>query len=296
MYNVPTPKVSDPMQAAIERFITHLRRERGSAKNTILAYSTDVRQFNQVISANNGGPVAPSELRPEMVAEYGNWLERQGYRPSTISRKMAAARAFLQYLEQVEGAVSPRIFTQLQPPPSPRNLPRTLSPAEVKRLLEAPSELGTPRGLRDAAILSLLYAVGLRASEAVETNLDGIDLQGGTYTRGSDDPVKLRLGLAWEPLREYLRTGRPYLARDEKEKALFLNLRGKRLSRQGLWLVVKRWASAVDLGDEVSPHSLRHSLIRHLLAEGKSKRAIQAMLGLSSPNAIRVRAPGRKGN
>lgn len=282
------------MQAAIERFIKHLKQERKSAKNTILAYSTDVRQFKQVIEANSGGPVQPAELTPEMVAEYGSWLERQGYRPSTVSRKMAAARAFLQYLERVEGTVGARMFTQLQPPPSPRNQPRTLSPAEVKQLLEAPGALGTPRGLRDAAILALLYSLGLRASEAVETDLSEIDLRAGTYQRKGDEPAELRLGAAWEPLRDYLRTGRPYLARDDKEQALFLNLRGKRLSRQGLWLVVKRWAAEAGLGDEISPHSLRHSLIRHLLAQGKSKRAIQAKLGLSSPNAIRVRAPGRK--
>lgn len=278
------------MQAAIERFITHLKQERESAKNTILAYTTDVRQFDQVITANSGGPVKPSELRPEMVAEYGRWLERQGYRPSTVSRKMAAARAFLQYLEQVEGTGRPQLFAELQPPPSPRNLPRTLSPAEVKRLLAAPAELGTPRGLRDAAILALLYAVGLRASEGVDTDLEHIDVEAGTYMRDGEEPLTLRLGAAREPLRDYLRAGRPYLARDDRERALFLNLRGKRLSRQGLWLVVKRWAAEVGLGDEISPHSLRHSLIRHLLAEGKSKRSIQTMLGLSSPNAIRVRS------
>ncbi len=282
------------MQAAIERFIKHLKQERESAKNTILAYSTDVRQFDQVITANNNGPIKPSELKPEMVSAYGDWLERQGYRPSTVSRKMAAARAFLQYLERVEGAIGSRMFAELQPPPAPRNLPRTLSQAEVKRLLEAPSESGTPRGLRDAAILALLYAVGLRASEAVDTDLGHINLEAGTYLRDEEEPVTLRLGAAWEPLRDYLRTGRPYLARDDKERALFLNLRGKRLSRQGLWLVVKRWAATVGLGDEISPHSLRHSLIRHLLAEGKSKRTIQTMLGLSSPNAIRVRGSDRK--
>lgn len=282
------------MQAAIERFIKHLKQERESAKNTILAYSTDVRQFNQVITANNEGPIEPTELRPEMVAAYGSWLERQGYRTSTVSRKMAAARAFLQYLERVEGAVGSRMFAELQPPPSPRNLPRTLSQAEVKRLLEAPAKQGTPRGQRDAAILALLYAVGLRASEAVDTDLDQVDLEAGTYLRDGEEPATLRLGSAWEPLRDYLRTGRPYLAREEKERALFLNLRGKRLSRQGLWLVVKRWAAAAGLGDEISPHSLRHSLIRHLLAQGKSKRSIQTMLGLSSPNAIRVRGSDRK--
>jgi integrase/recombinase XerD len=277
------------MKASIDRFLTYLKEERESAKNTVLAYSTDITQFEQVIAANAGKPVAPGELEPQMVLEYGQWLEEQGYRPSTVSRKMAAARAFLQYLEQAEGAVRPRMYAQLQPPSSPRKLPLTLSQEQVKRLLKAPTKAGTPRGLRDAAILALLYSAGLRASEAVQVDMADLDLEAGNLQRDGEEPTTLKLGGAKRPIADYLKTGRPYLVRDKNETALFLNLRGKRLSRQGLWLVVKRWAAASNLAGEISPHSLRHSLIHHLLMQGKSKREIQDLLGLSSPNAIRVR-------
>ncbi len=276
------------MKAAIDRFLTYLKHERGSAENTLLAYSTDVRQFEQVLSANTGSPAKPEELKPTMVANYARWLESQGYRPSTVSRKMAASRAFLIYLEQQEGVVSSSTYAVLRPPPAPRTLPQTLSREEIHRLVEVPAQTGTPRGLRDAAILGLLYVGGLRASEAVESNLQDVDLEAGKFLRRGVDPVALSLAMALDPMQVYLRTGRPYLIKDEKEQALFLNLRGKRLSRQGLWLVVKRWAAAEGLGLDISPHTLRHSLIRHLLDDGTSKRDIQHMLGLSSPNAIRV--------
>ncbi len=278
------------MRAAIDRFLSYLKHEKGAAENTLLAYSTDVRQFEQVLSASAGSLVKPEELKPTMVANYARWLDGQGYRPATVSRKMAASRAFLIFLEQQEGAVSSSTYAVLHPPPAPRTRPRTLSREQVHSLLEAPAQTGTPRGLRDAAILGLLYVGGLRASEAVESNMQNIDLADGKYLRDAGDPVAVNLGIALDPMQLYLRAGRPYLVKDEKEQALFLNLRGKRLSRQGLWLVVKRWAAAEGFGSDISPHTLRHSLIRHLLDDGKSKRDIQQMLGLSSPNAIRVTA------
>ncbi|MFV1859683.1 MAG: tyrosine-type recombinase/integrase [Anaerolineales bacterium] len=276
------------MKAAIDRFLSFLKHERGCAENTLLAYSTDVRQFEQVLSANAGSPVNPEELKPTMVASYASWLDDQGYRPSTVSRKMAASRAFLIYLEQQEGVISSSTYAVLRPPPAPRTLPQTLSREQINRLVDVPAQTGTPRGLRDAAILGLLYVGGLRASEAVESNLRDVDLAAGSFLRRGVDPVTLSLGMALDPMQVYLRIGRPYLIKDDKEQALFLNLRGKRLSRQGLWLVVKRWAAEEGLGLAISPHTLRHSLIRHLLDDGKSKRDIQHMLGLSSPNAIRV--------
>jgi integrase/recombinase XerD len=278
------------MRAAIDRFLSYLKHDKGAAENTLLAYSTDVRQFEQVLSASAGSPVSPEELKPTMVANYARWLDGQGYRPATVSRKMAASRAFLIYLEQQEGAISSSTYAVLHPPPAPRTRPHTLSREQVYSLVEAPAQTGTPRALRDAAILGLLYVGGLRASEAVESNMQNIDLGDGTYLRNEGDPVAVNLGIALDPMQLYLRAGRPYLIKDEKEQALFLNLRGKRLSRQGLWLVVKRWAAAEGFGSEISPHTLRHSLIRHLLDDGKSKRDIQQMLGLSSPNAIRVTA------
>ncbi len=276
------------MKAAIDRFLLYLKNERGCAVNTQLAYSTDVRQFEQVLSAGSGSPIKLEELNTSMVASYARWVQDQGYQPSTVSRKMAASRAFLIFLEQQEKVISPSAHAVLHPPSAPRTPPNVLTREQVNRLLEAPAHTGTPRGLRDAAILGLLYVGGLRASEAVGSNLEDVDLVAENFLRRGGDPMTIQLGVAVDPMRIYLRVGRPHLVKDDKEQALFLNLRGKRLSRQGLWLVVKRWAAAEGFGMDISPHTLRHSLIRHLLDDGKSKREIQHMLGLSSPNAIRV--------
>ena len=186
------------------------------------------------------------------------------------------------YLEQQEGAIPSSTYAVLHPPPAPRTLPKTLSREEVYRLLEAPSKTGTPRGLRDAAILGVLYVGGLRATEAVESNLQDVDLAGGKFLRNGAEPATLSLGIALDPMHAYLRAGRPYLVKDEKEEALFLNLRGKRLSRQGLWLVVKRWAAAEGFGTDISPHTLRHSFATHLLSRGADLRTVQELLGHAS--------------
>ena len=121
------------MKAAIDRFLSYLKDEKGCAENTLLAYSTDGRQFEQVLSASAGSPVKPEEIRPSMVANYARWLEGQGYRPATVSRKMAASRAFLIYLEQQEGVIPSSTYAVLHPPPAPRTRPRTLSREEVYR-------------------------------------------------------------------------------------------------------------------------------------------------------------------
>jgi integrase/recombinase XerD len=201
---------------------------------------------------------------------------------------MAAARSFLDYLNRQEGAGDPSAIEALKPPPAPRPKPRILSESEIAVLVEAPRRSQNPRGLRDSAILSLLYATGLRATEAIECEMEQVDLERRRISRPLRDGASIPLGDAFEPLQNYIMRGRPYLVRTEKEHALFLNLRGERLSRQGLWLVVKRWSQAIGLGSGVSPHTLRHSLVHHLLRKGKTRREIQELLGLTSPNAIRI--------
>jgi integrase/recombinase XerD len=142
--------------------------------------------------------------------------------------------------------------------------------------------------LRDAAILALLYVTGFRAAEAVGLRLDEIDLDEGVIRRANSQGPVLKLGESLKVLRRYIEKGRPQLNSNANEKALFLNQRGQSLSRQGLWLVVKRWAHETELGEDVSPYSLRHSLAHHMLNQGRTRREVQELLGLSSPNVLRV--------
>jgi integrase/recombinase XerD len=275
------------MNEAIVRFLSWLENHRGSAGNTLLAYRADLRQFEGVFESN-GEALDPAAVSSGQVGKYVAWLAQQGYRPATVSRKMAAIRSFLSYLHQQEGLPDGQLLAELRPGPAPRRRPRVLDPREVGALLALPGRQESPRALRDAAILAMLYATGLRAADLVALRLSDVDLEAGRLLRPNPDEGRLPLGLATDSLRRYLTRGRPQLARSADELSLFLNQRGRRLSRQGLWLVVKRWAKASGLGTDVSPHTLRHTLAHHLLSEGKSRREVQLRLGLSSPNAIRL--------
>jgi integrase/recombinase XerD len=281
------------MDRAIERFIDHLERVENRSKNTILAYKTDVRQFNQVISTLAGFTVMPRSLSGEWLQGYSTWLEEQGYRPATLARKIAAVKAFLEYLrkeEEIDTAVHRALLKSPQPV---RPEPRVLSNDELIALLNSPLTSDNPRGMRDAAILSLLTETGMRASDVIGLEITDIDVERGRLKH----PLKQRwipLGRSLPILQRYLHVGRPHQLKDPNEQTLFLNLRGQKLSRQGLWLVVRRWAQFAGIEGPVSPHSLRHTLVHQLIQQGKTRKDIQEVLGLSSPNAIRVHFQGKK--
>ena len=273
------------MDAALHRFLVYLRDIRGSSANTLLAYRADLRQF---VAALRGKADVPETLSQPTLAHYVSWLGQQGYRPATISRKMAAVRSFLDYLQNTNVLTDPSLRAGLRPPRAARPRPRVLTPEELQALLEAPAKQDSPRSLRDAAILALLYATGLRAAEVVALTVDQVDLERGWVGRTQHPEPQLPLGRALKPMRRYVVDGRPHLTRRADERSLFLNQRGDRLSRQGLWLVVKRWTARAGLGGDLSPHSLRHTLAHHMLQEGRSRREVQQVLGLTSPNAMRV--------
>lgn len=277
------------MEDAVRQFLTHLEVDRRCAANTLLAYRADLSQLVQALSKRLGRPAERADLTPAALSSYVSWLSAQGYRATTVSRKMAAVRSFLEHLGRREAVDTAALLSALRSPPAPKQRPRVLTPDEVRALLTAPERLKTPRGQRDMAVLALLYATGMRASEVVNLRVEDIDLaRGVVFRRGpaANDDQALALGVAVEPVRRYLHEGRPQLARKPDEPALFLNQRGQHLSRQGLWLVIKRWATASGLEDEISPHTLRHSLANHLLESGKTRRQVQHLLGLSSPNAL----------
>lgn len=276
------------MDEAIETFLRHLQSDQGRADNTVLAYRADLRQFAAALNELTGRKVGLSEINGDLLARYATWLGERGYRPATLSRKMAAVRSFLES-HHVAGSESvPELADALRSPPAPRRQPRLLSTDEVAGLLAAPLQNSSPRSLRDGALLAVLYATGLRAADAVSLLMGDLDLAGGRLRRPAEAGGWMPLGAALPVVRRYIEEARPQLVHDSDVRAVFVNQRGKPLSRQGLWLIVKHWADATGLGEKVSPHSLRHALIQHLLAGGKSRRDIQHVLGLRSPNAIRA--------
>ncbi len=274
------------MLAVINRFLRFLEIERKSAQNTILAYETDIRQFVQVLAAVSEGPIKPDQINVGILNKYVSWLNRQGYKTSTVARKIAAVRALLDYMHSREGYETQMMLDSLDLPRNPRQPPKVLTTTEVETLIRTASLSNSPRATRDAAALSLLYATGLRAVELISLNTGDIDLQSGIIRENEFNSQKIALREALHPLKTYIEKGRPYLLRTPEVRALFVNQRGKRLSRQGLWLIVKRWAEEAGLGSDVSPQTIRHSLVRHLLEQGKSRREVQARLRLSSPNTL----------
>lgn len=276
------------MERSIQQYLDELQNERNASVHTITAYGTDLDQFYRVLASHSGTPLAPEALTPSAVTHYVDWLGVQGYRPATVSRKLAAARSYLEFLSS-QGHVDVRRFRELLKGPAlGRAQPRTLSKQELDRLLLAPRKFISPGAIRDAAILSLLYETGFRATDMVRLRVPDVDLNHVHIRRPPDRTQWVAIPESITLLQKYLSDGRPHFVRNVAENVLFLNQRGQGLSRQGLWLVVKRWAVVSELEGSLSPHTLRHSRASHMLEEGQSRREVQTLLGLSSPNAVRI--------
>ena len=263
---------------ALDDFLSMLSAERNASRHTLDAYRRDVRDFFDLLHRRR---VTPAAARPDDVVA---WLERQrkaGRKASTVARRMAALRGFYAHLLR-ERVITRDPTEHIEQPRLSRPLPRTLSREAVAALVESP-DVTTPRGLRDRALLELLYASGLRASECLALRVRDVNRSAG-YLQAMGKGRKERLvpigaeALAW--LDRYLAVGRPALLAPGRDSPLiFVNPRGRALSRQSLWQLVLRAARRAGLRQRVSPHTLRHCFASHLLEGGADLRAVQAMLG-----------------
>jgi integrase/recombinase XerD len=268
------PLQSD-LDPALSAHLRALRLEKGLSEHTVESYRRDLTQFAAFLADRSTTLIGASAEDVRGFLAGGVW------RPSTRARKTAAIRSFyrravLTDIVQVDPTRS------LAGPRLESGLPRTLTVEEVERLLAAPK--AGPRGLRDRALLETLYGAGLRASEALALRLQDVDLDVGfvrTVGKGDKERVVPLGRKAIEALRAYNERGRPLLGKPGALKApeLFLNDRGRRLSRQGLHLIIKAYARQAGLPDDVSAHTLRHSFATHLLEGGADLRAVQEMLG-----------------
>jgi integrase/recombinase XerD len=261
------PVLSDHLRA--------LRLEKGLSERSIDAYRRDLRQFQDFIHERGITLLAVG------AGDIRDFLAQGTWRPATRARKSAAIRS-LYRAAVLAGLISADPARSLPGTRLESNLPRTLSVEEVERLLECPK--ADPRGLRDRALLETLYGAGLRASEALDLRLQDLDFDVGfvrTIGKGDKERVVPLGRKAIEALRAYNQRGRPFLGGPGTLKApeLFLNNRGRRLSRQGLHQIIKGYARQAKLPDDVSAHTLRHSFATHLLEGGADLRAVQEMLG-----------------
>ncbi|HZO61114.1 MAG TPA: site-specific tyrosine recombinase XerD [Solirubrobacterales bacterium] len=262
-------------------FLAHLELERGMARNTLQSYRSDLLQFGAFLTRRGRGA---EDAEAADVADFLTELARGNGRPpattSTIQRKAAALRSFYRHLRR-EGVRESDPTAQLTPPRKSRKLPRVLGRAEVQRLLEQPK--GTdPIALRDRALLELMYACGLRASETIDLEMTQVDLVDHVVLargKGSKERLVPVGRTAARAVADYLRRGRPHLVGERTEARLFVNFRGGPLTRQGLYKIIGRHAQTAGLADKMSPHTLRHTFATHLLSGGCDLRSVQEMLG-----------------
>ena len=266
------------MENYVQHFISYLASERGLAQNTLESYGRDLRYFQQYLE-NNRLTFATGSTN-EIIRTYLDELKKQGKAVSTISRNLAALKSFYQYLLK-EQHLDADPASKSESPKLEKKLPQVLSVQQVELLLKQPN-INLPAGLRDKAMLELLYATGIRVSELITINVNDVNLELGyikCFGRGAKERVVPLGSIASKCVTQYLRKGRTALVRSKQEEAMFVNHHGRRLTRQGFWKIIKKYALEAQIDQKITPHTLRHSFATHLLENGADLRSVQEMLG-----------------
>lgn len=282
-----TPPPSARVQSLLEAYLARLRVERNLSAYTLRNYATDIGHFLAWWEREHGSD--PLVVTRTAFRGYLAALDADGAARASVARKVSTIHTFYRHLAQ-EGVLPADPLRELKPPKKAQTLPRILPEPAVGALIAAP-DLGTDLGMRDRAILELLYAAGLRVRELTGLNLDDLDLHEMTV-RVTGKGNKQRLALFGEPaeraIRAYQKTARPKLARRPAERALFLNRDGGRLSPRAVELLVRRYALAAGIDERAYPHLLRHSFATHMLDGGADVRIVQELLGHSSATTTQI--------
>jgi integrase/recombinase XerD len=267
-----------PWRRVLDRYLESLAVERGLSRNTVDGYRNDLSRLGEALAKKEGGRDLLAALPADLSAHMRD-LQRQGLSPRSSARALSAIRGFYEHLVTA-GERKDNPAVNLLPPKLWKPLPKVLSEDEVEALLAAP-DVATPLGLRDRAMLELLYATGLRVSELVGLTLPQLRLDVGfliAFGKGSKERVVPVGEQAETWVQRYLREVRPGLARG-RHQAVFANKDGDPMSRVGFWMLVKKHGLKAGIRAEISPHVLRHSFATHLLEHGADLRAVQTMLG-----------------
>jgi|TARA_B100000315_G_scaffold260386_1_gene321353 integrase/recombinase XerD len=277
----------------INSFLNYLIVEKGFSENTKAAYQNDLIQLADFVeeeTAKSGIMPSWADFNRQKCLGYLLNLKERGYAPTTAARKVAAVKSFFNFL-LAEGIIKNNPTENINSPKVGKPLPGAISIGQVRQLFDQPAKMTTLEARRDEAMLELLYASGMRASELVSLNLGDVDVEGG-YVRCFGKGNKERLipihPQAVQAIKEYLTETRPQLLRSNTESALFLNHRGTRLTRQGLWQKLKDYAESAGLGKVVTPHTLRHSFATHMLSGGADLRSVQELLGHTNISTTQI--------
>ena len=275
------------MQAVFNKYVSYLEVERNVSPYTVRNYTTDLLDFFQFLKDKKIDSL--KEVDRHTLRDYLSQLMERGFVKASIARKLSAIRSFYRYLLREE-IISTSPVATTSSPKLDKRLPSFLSIEEMNRLLEAP-DLSTPQGLRDRALLELLYASGLRVSELVSLNLEQVNLEAReirVWGKGSKERMVLIGEPAARALTDYLNQGRPELLGNKVSSALLLNRYGKRLIERRVQRILEKYANIINIGKRVYPHMLRHTFATHLLDGGADLRVVQELLGHASLSSTQI--------
>lgn len=273
------------MEKQVKLFLEFLQNDKKASDNTLQSYRRDIVYFNKYLESNK---LNYTKIKEEDIKDYIEHLQEIGKKPSTISRSLASIRSFYQFLVKNK-KVKQDPTSHIQSPKIEKRTPSVLTAQEVELLLDQPKDVDL-KGTRDKAMLEFAYATGMRVTEIISLNIEDVKLDEGYVVCHSGSKQRtIPLGtLSLKALKEYIEEARPVLIRDESVKALFVNVNGQRLTRQGFWKIVKYYKEQAHITKDITPHVLRHSFATHLLQNGADLKAIQTMLGHSDISSTQV--------
>lgn len=273
------------MEKQVKLFLEFLQNEKKLSDNTLQSYKRDIIQYQNYLEENG---INYAKVSKEDIKAYLNYLKQIGKKPSTISRNLASIRSFYQFSIRNK-KIKNDPTEDVQSPKIEKRVPSVLTAQEVELLLEQPKDVDL-KGTRDKAMLEFAYATGMRVTEIINLNLEDVNLKEGYVScTNANKQRNIPLGaISINALKEYIKKARPYLIKSEDEKSLFVNINGKRLTRQGFWKIVKFYKEQAHIDKDITPHVLRHSFATHLLQNGADLKAIQVMLGHSDISSTQV--------
>ena len=273
------------MDKQIKLFLDFLENEKKLSANTLQSYKRDITQYQEYIDKNGLNYL---KLDNKDIDKYFESLKKMNKKTSTISRNLATIRSFYQFLVRTK-KIKKDPTLGVQSPKVEKKVPNILTSKEVELLLEQPKSIDL-KGIRDKAMLEFAYATGMRVTEIISLNIEDVNLE-QSYVACNSGTKKRNIPLgsiSLKALKDYIEKARPILIRDENINALFVNINGKRLTRQGFWKIVKYYKEQAHISKDITPHVLRHSFATHLLQNGADLKAIQTMLGHSDISSTQV--------
>ena len=273
------------MERQLKFFFNFLAEDKKLSDNTLQSYKRDLKQFKKYLEDCE---IHYNRVKEEDIKDYVKEMQEEGKKASSISRSIASIRSFYQFVvKNKKMKVDPTL--NIQSPKIEKRVPSVLTSKEVELLLNQPKDVDL-KGIRDKAMLEFAYATGMRVTEIISLNIDDINLDEGFVTckTGSKQRV-IPLGImSLKALKEYVEEARDILVKSENEQALFVNINGTRLTRQGFWKIIKYYKEQAHITKDITPHVLRHSFATHLLQNGADLKAIQTMLGHSDISSTQV--------